>query len=342
MSKEDYPMLDLFERTPDLVCIVDRDGWFKKINPAVRKILGYTEKELFARPVSELIYPDDREITANKRAQLLNNIPLLNFQNRYVAKNGAVVWLEWTSVYIPEKEVVFAIAKDITKRKQVEIEIEENYKKYKKLASHFKQHVEVDRQNLATELHEELAQIATVIKMDIDLITNRKQVDEFFQQRTNHAMDTCQLLINKIRRLSYSISPSRVEELGLEAVLRTLCNEFSEQTGIPCNYKSSYNEEVLDYEVKLDLLRIFQEALLNVMHHAQATRVDIKLEEKKNKIELSIVDNGKGFQRKNTQRFGLRNMHGRAASINGKLQIKSKQKQGTSVTVSVDTRKTPS
>ncbi|MBO9684787.1 MAG: hypothetical protein J7502_19305, partial [Flavisolibacter sp.] len=161
-------------------------------------------------------------------------------------------------------------------------------------------------------------------------------------QRTNHAMDTCQLLINKIRRLSYSISPSRVEELGLEAVLRTLCNEFSEQTGIPCNYESSYNEEVLDYEVKLDLLRIFQEALLNVMHHAQATRVDIKLEEKKNKIELSIVDNGKGFQRKNTQRFGLRNMHGRAASINGKLQIKSKQKQGTSVTVSVDTRKTPS
>jgi PAS domain S-box-containing protein len=340
MSKEDYPMLDLFERTLDLVCIVNKAGWFKKINPAVIKTLGYSEEELFARPVSELIHPHDREITANRRAQLLNNTPLLNFQNRYIARDGAIVWLEWTSVYIPEKEVVFAIAKNITKRKQVEIEIEENYKKYKHLASHFKQHVEIDRQNLATELHEELAQIATVIKMDIELVTSQKQGDEFFQQRMRHAMDTCELLINKIRRLSYSISPSRIEELGLETVLRSLCNEFSEQTGIPCNYKSSFNEDGLEYEIKLDLLRICQEALLNVMHHAQATRVDINLEEKKNKIELSIIDNGKGFQHESTQRFGLRNMHGRAASINGRLQIKSKQKQGTSVTVSVDaTRK---
>jgi len=342
MVKEDYPMLDLFERTPDLVCIVNKAGWFKKINPAVIKTLGYTEKELFARPVSDMIFPDDREITANRREQLLNNTPLLNFQNRYVAKSGAIVWLEWTSVYIPEKEVVFAIAKDITSRKQIEIEIEENYKKYKSLASHFKQHVEIDRQNLATELHEELAQIATVIKMDIELLTGQQQVDEFFQQRMRHAMDTCELLINKIRRLSYSISPSRIQELGLETVLRSLCNEFSEQTGIPCSYQSSYKEENLEYEVKLDLVRICQEALLNVIHHAQATQVNMKLEEKKNRIELSIIDNGKGFQHESRQRFGLRNMHGRAASINGKLQIKSKQEQGTSVTLSVDTGKTQS
>jgi PAS domain S-box-containing protein len=340
MSKEKYPMMDLFERTLDLVCIVDKAGWFKKINSAVIKTLGYTQKELFTRPVSELIHPDDREITASKRTQLLNNTPLLNFQNRYITKSGDIIWLEWTSIYIPEKELVFAIAKDITKRKKIEIEIEENYNKYKTLATHFKQHVEVDRQNLATELHEELAQIATVIKMDVEMVTSQKQgLNEFTLQRLQHATDTCELLINKIRRLSYSISPSRIEELGLETVLRSLCDEFSEQTGIPCSYKSSYNEEDLEYEVKLDLLRICQEALLNVMHHAQATRVHIKLEEKKNKIELSIIDNGKGFHHENTQRFGLRNMHGRAASINGRLQIKSKQKQGTSITVSVDTRK---
>lgn len=339
MSKEDYPMLDLFERTLDLVCIVNKAGWFKKINPAVVETLGYTEEELLARPVSELIYADDREITASKREQLLNDAPLLNFRNRYVTKSGVIVWLEWTSVYIPEKEVVFAIAKDITRRKQIEIEIEENCKKYKSLASHFKQHIEVDRQNLATELHEEMAQIATVIKMDIEMVTNQKQVDEFFRQRMNHAMDTCELLINKIRRLSYSISPSLIEELGLETVLRSLCDDFSEQTGIPCSYKSSFNEENLVHEVKLDLLRICQEALLNVMHHARATRVNIKLEEKKNKVQLSITDNGQGFEHENTQSFGLRNMQGRVASINGKLQIESKKKQGTTVTVSVDARK---
>jgi signal transduction histidine kinase len=75
------------------------------------------------------------------------------------------------------------------------------------------------------------------------------------------------------------------------------------------------------------------------MHHAQASEVKIKLEQKKNKIELSIVDNGKGFEHENRQSFGLRNMQGRAASINGNLQIESKQSKGTKVSVSVDAKR---
>lgn len=337
--KEEYPMLDLFERTPDLVCIVDKPGWFKKVNPAVINTFGYSEEELFSRPVSELIHPDDREATAHKRDQLLNNTPLLNFQNRYISKAGAVVWLEWTSVYIAEKEVVFAIAKNITQRKQVEIEIEENYKKYKDLAAHFKQHVEKDRQYFATELHEELAQIATVIKMDIELLANRQRLNEFSKTRMDHVLATTELLIGKIRKLSYSLNPSRIAELGLNAVLRSLCHEFSALTGIPCSYESTFNEKCLDPEAKLDLLRICQEALLNVMHHAQATQVKILLEQKENKIELSVSDNGKGFEQAGEQSFGLRTMQGRAASINGKLQIESKESKGTKVSVSVDTKK---
>ncbi len=339
MKKEEYPMLDLFEKTLDLVCIVDKPGWFKKVNPAVIKTLGYSEQELFSRPVSELIHPDDREATAHKRDQLLSNTPLLNFQNRYISKTGAVIWLEWTSVYIPEKEEVFAIAKNITRRKQVEIEIEENYKKYKDLAAHFKQHVEKDRQYFATELHEELAQIATVIKMDIELLANGQQLNEFSETRMNHVLATTEMLIEKIRRLSYSLNPSRIAELGLNAVLRFLCYEFSALTGIPCSYESSFDEKHLDPEVKLDLLRICQEALLNVMHHAQATEVKIILEQKEDKIELSVSDNGKGFERANRQSFGLRNMQGRTDSINGKLQIESEESKGTKVSVSVDTKK---
>lgn len=340
MVNEEYRMLDLFERTMDLVCIVDKQGWFKKVNPAVVETLGYTEEELFARPVSALIHPDDAEITASKRKLLLNNEPLLNFQNRYLTKNGGFVWLEWTSVYISEKEVVFAIAKNITQKKQLQLEVEENYEKYKTLAAHFKQHVEKDRQYFATELHEELAQIATVIKMDIEWISGQEQLkDEVAKTRVHHALSTAELLINKIRRLSYSINPSQIEELGLDAVLRSLCYEFSGLSKIPCRYESRFNENDLSYEEKLDLLRISQEALMNVMHHAQATQVKIKLEEKKNKIELSITDNGKGFAHKSTQSFGLRNMHRRAASINGELQIKSEHSKGTRISVSVGTKK---
>jgi len=195
MVKENYPMLDLFEKTLDLVCIVDKPGWFRKINPAVVNTLGYSYEELYSRPVSALIHPADVEETAMRRAELLNNVPLLNFQNRYIAKSGAIVWLEWTSVYIPENEVVFAIAKNITVRKEIEIEIEESYKK--------------DRLYFATELHEELAQLAAVIKMDFELVASHYAgQDGVVRKRVEHGLNVAQLLIDKIRKVSYSINPA--------------------------------------------------------------------------------------------------------------------------------------
>src|SRR6476660_1540746 len=124
ISMEDLFLL--FEMTPDLVCIVSKEGYFKKINTAVCQKLQYPEAELMARPVSDFIHPDDKALTAEARAGLLKSQPLLNFQNRYVTRNGDTVWLEWTSIYLPDHETVFAIAKDITPRKLSELELSEN------------------------------------------------------------------------------------------------------------------------------------------------------------------------------------------------------------------------
>ena len=109
-----------FELSPDLLCIGGFDGYFKKINPAVAKTLGYTEEELLSAPINSFIHPDDRHITTQKRRGQINGEPLLNFENRYLAKDGSVIWLSWTSVPIKRDNVVFAIAKNITYRKQLE------------------------------------------------------------------------------------------------------------------------------------------------------------------------------------------------------------------------------
>src|SRR5687768_3861580 len=170
LTTTEFEMFALFELTPDLVCIAGKDGFLRKINPAVIQKLGYTTEELYTRPIASFIHPEDRNMTAQVRAKLLSGEALLNFQNRYITKDGAIVWLEWTSIYIPDKEIVFAIAKDITKRKLQEKEIEDKYKKFKSLATHFKKSIEEDRKYLAVELHEELAQLASVVKMDIHWI----------------------------------------------------------------------------------------------------------------------------------------------------------------------------
>src|SRR6478735_1115698 len=117
VKDQDLDMFTFFELTPDLVCIAGKDGYFRKVNSAVTAKLEYTIEELFSRPISSLIYYEDQELTHIRRTKLLEVKPLMNFENRYVTKSGKIVWLAWTSIYFPEKEVVFAIAKDITERK---------------------------------------------------------------------------------------------------------------------------------------------------------------------------------------------------------------------------------
>lgn len=115
-----YNLERFFDLSPDLLCIAGFDGYFKKINPIVSKTLGYTNEELFARPIDDFVYPADREITSKKRDNIIKDNALFNFENRYLTKSGEIVWLSWTSMPIPSEQVVFAIAKNVTHRKKLE------------------------------------------------------------------------------------------------------------------------------------------------------------------------------------------------------------------------------
>lgn len=337
LSDSEFELFSFFEMTPDLVCIASRDGFFKKVNPAVIEKFGYTEKELFSKPIASFIHPEDKDLTSRERTELLKGKALLNFENRYITKDGKIVWLEWSSVYFPDKEIVFAIAKDVTVRKEIQKEVEEKYKNIKNLAAHFKSSMEEDRKYLAAELHEELAQLVSVVKMDVDWIsTNVADLSATSKNRIEHALVVSDLLINTIRRMSFAISPTMLDDLGLNATLKWHCREFSALNGIPCLFESAYDETCLTSEIEVDFFRICQESLINIMYHAQASNVKITIEDISDKIILSIVDDGKGFDiSKPTQTSGLINMRKRAISINGQLTIRSEPGKGTRVSVTV-------
>lgn len=111
-----------FEVSQDLMCIAGFDGYFKRINPAVSRLLDYTNEELFSRPINDFVYEEDKDLTDEHRVNLRKNLPLLNFENRYQTKNGEIVWLSWTSIPIPESKLIYAIAKNITHKKKLEEE----------------------------------------------------------------------------------------------------------------------------------------------------------------------------------------------------------------------------
>ncbi len=332
-----FDMFPFFEMTPDLVCIANKAGYFKKVNPAVLEKLGYTEEELFATPIASFIHPEDKALTASTRAELLNGKALINFQNRYRTKSGNFIWLQWTSIYFAEKEVVFAIAKEVTEKKIIEKEVEEKYKKFKSLATHFKEHLEKDKKYIAIELHEELAQLASVAKLDIAWVNdNETGLTAAAKSRLEHALAVTNVLVNTMRKISFSISPNMLDDLGLHDTIEWLCKDFSILNGINCVFENNYDEAHLSKETKLDFFRICQEALSNVLTHAQASNVKISIDGVDDEVRLCIADDGKGFEiNEQKYKWGLTTIRERVASINGRLSIESEIGKGTTICVMV-------
>lgn len=330
-------LFQFFEMTPDLVCIAGRDGYFRKVNNAVIEKLGYTEEELFSRLISSFIHPDDQAETARTREEMINGKSLLNFENRYLTKNGAVLWLEWTSIYHPDKELVFAIAKDISKRKRVEKEVEAEFEKFKSLATHFKTSMEEDRKFLAAELHEEMAQLASVIKMDIDWVGRREtMISPASRNRLEHAAGITELLIATIRRITFSIGSTMLGHLGLKATLDWQCREFSLLNGVPCTFLSSLDERVDTRSIELDFLRISQEALTSIMMNTEIRQVGLALDEIGGTVYLTIQVDHKVIINRELFANSLTRIKERVSFMNAQSEIKQDTPDSTLIRVMVN------
>ena len=121
-NRAEAELNSFFSLSPDMLCIIGIDGYFKKVNPAFTNILGYTESEFLNNAKIEFIHPSDKEKTNNETERLLKGGQPAYFENRFVAKNKGIVWLAWSFTAILDEGLVFAVAKDITYRKKLEEE----------------------------------------------------------------------------------------------------------------------------------------------------------------------------------------------------------------------------
>lgn len=286
---QDLDIGSLLSTTLDLICIAQRDGHFRQVNPVVLQRLGYSWDELKRMPILDLIHPDDRELTAVRRRELFEGKPLVNFRNRYLSKTGEVIWLDWTSVYMEEYDLVFAIARDVTERTLSELELEAGYARFRGLAAHFRNRMERDRRHLANHLHEQLAQLGASIKLDLEWLSLQlKPVDPAVQQRMQHVLTSSQVMINTIRNISNGIGTSILDDLGLEESLQWLCEECSIHGGSQANLHVSGEIEALAPELKLDLYRISQDVCRHFQQDCEHGQVAVRLEVAHNRVALSF------------------------------------------------------
>lgn len=153
---------NFFSLVSDIFCIADINGYFRLINPAAHEILGYTEEELMSKPFMEFVYPPDRETTLDViQKQLQRGLTVVNFQNRYMCKDGSVKWLEWTSHPDIDQGITYAVARDCTQRLKMEANLKES---------------ELWLRNIFNSLEEAVM----VISSDRTVINSNKAVEEIF------------------------------------------------------------------------------------------------------------------------------------------------------------------
>jgi len=124
-SPSPHPDIDyggFFNVSLDLLCVAGLDGYFKRVNPSWTRILGWSEEELLSRPVKDFMHPDDRDRTLQARVGLTRGEPVRGLENRYLCKDGTYRWLSWQSVAEPGAALVFAVARDVTERRQLDHE----------------------------------------------------------------------------------------------------------------------------------------------------------------------------------------------------------------------------
>lgn len=228
---------------------------------------------------------------------------------------------------------------DISEIKKAEIELLKSQDSLRKLAEHLQSVREEERAEVAREIHDELGQQLTALKIDVHWLSKKvNQQDVNIKNHTQEVLFNIDNTIKIVRKIAYELRPGILDDLGLVAALEWLTIDFKKRSGIHTVFFC--NTEVLNINRKVAtvLFRIFQESLTNVMRHANATQVDAKLMLENNAITLTIHDNGKGFNTKKVYEkntLGLLGMKERVLALNGNFLIESGINEGTTISVKI-------
>ncbi len=195
---------------------------------------------------------------------------------------------------------------------------------------------------MAREVHDELGQVLSTLKIDLSWLKKRLPADrEDLAQKAGSILELIDSTIDIVQNITSELRPLVLDDLGLAAAIESEAGKFEERTGIKC--ETSVEDMPLDPSVSATVFRVFQESMLNVARHADASRVNISLKAREGSLEMDIKDNGTGITEETVATptsFGLMGMRERIFAIGGNLDITGKHNMGTLVSVKVPLNRT--
>jgi len=237
-----------------------------------------------------------------------------------------------------ERELYTSIEVALYKHKMEE-ELRSSRQQLRSLASHLQSVREEERAGIARELHDEMGQALTALKMDLSWLNKRLAKDDISLVEKVKAMSgLTDRTIRMVRRLSTELRPGILDDLGLSAAIEWQAEEFEERTGIECGVSVDGGVIILEQDRCTAIFRIFQEALTNVARHARARKVRASLKEKDGELVLEVQDNGRGVTEKqisDAKSFGIMGMRERVYPWGGEVKISGIREKGTTVRVTI-------
>ena len=350
-----YNMGLFFDLSPDLFCISGYDGFFKKVNPAYYKLMGYTYEELYSRPISSFVYKDDFEKTIQSRETVMTGNPLMNFENRYLTKAGEIIWLSWTSVPANKDGLIYAIAKNITVKKRLEEDRNSLLANLTKANKELKDLTITTSHDLRAPVNNLLA-LFEILDLSSLKDPNTLELIHMLKLSTDGMKETLDAYVDVLGQKE--LVQTKVEVLDFEHVfnkVRTSLSSLIEYSKAEIKTDFSLQPSVRFNGPYLE--SIYLNLITNSIKYAKPEElptISVSSRQEKGIIQLIFADEGQGFDMEKVgdklfgfqQKFhghadskgiGLYLIHNHVTSLGGKIAVESRPSHGVKFTISFNT-----
>ena len=338
----------IVESSDDAIIGKTLDGIITSWNKGAAGIYGYSAEEVIGRPISILIPPDH----ADDLPEILNKVKrgelIAHYETLRISKDETPIYVSLSVSPIKDAGGTIvgaaAIARDITARKQAEAQLRVTTEQLRALSARIQSAKEEEGSRIGREVHDELGSALTILRWDLEsfdkaiLETGDQSQLQVLRERIETMLRVIQTTIETVRRISSELRPSVLHDLGLWPAIEWQAQQFQDRTGLICQCNCAVTNLDLSGEQSTAVFRIFQEALTNILRHAQATMVNIHMNEDDGELILTISDNGRGItedERSRSQSLGLLGMQERAHLTGGNIDITGVDGKGTVVTVRI-------
>lgn len=333
---------DILNAFPFYVMLIDEEHRILQVNKAVQGQLGLEPEAIIGQYCPTIIHGQDKPWYACPLEEAVDKKGIAVEREAFDEKSGR--WMR--SVVYPTrrltgdgKRIFFHMVSDVTDRKQAEEQLKTSRQQLRNLSAHLEAIREEERRKMAREVHDELGQILTSLKIDLSWLTRKLATEnETLVEKVKYINALVDEAIQTGKRISAELRPGVLDDLGLVAAIEWQTEELEKRSEMKFKFKSFPDDFILDTERSVAIFRICQEALTNILRHSGATKVNVNLKKEENRIVLRVRDNGKGIEKKHIsdpKAFGLIGMRERARIWGGEVHIRGTPGKGTTVVASI-------